>query len=118
MFGTRPAAEVVLGYVGSEPVGFAVYFPTFSTASGHTGLYLEDLYVEPRWRRRGFGRRLFRHVAKVASDRGHRGLSWAVLNWNESAIRFYRAIGAEQLGDSLSFRLGGTALDRLLGEVP
>ena len=116
LFGTRPAAEVVLGYVGTEPVGFAVYFPTFSTASGHTGLYLEDLYVEPQWRGRGLGRKLFAHVAKVAAERGGGGLSWSVLNWNECAIRFYRSLGAEQMQDSLSFRLRGKALDRLVGE--
>jgi ribosomal protein S18 acetylase RimI-like enzyme len=116
LFGTRPAAEVVLGYVGTEPVGFAVYFPTFSTASGHTGLYLEDLYVEPQWRGRGLGRKLFAHVAKVVAERGGGGLSWSVLNWNKSAIRFYRSLGAEQMEDSLSFRRMGKALDRLVGE--
>jgi GNAT superfamily N-acetyltransferase len=118
LFGARPAAEVVLGYVREEPVGFAVSFPAFSTASGRTGLYLEDLYVEPQWRGRGFGRQLFAHVAKAAAERGGGGLSWSVLNWNESAIRFYRSVGAEQVQDSLSFRLVGTALDRLVGEGP
>ncbi len=118
LFGAQPAAEVVLGYVGTEPVGFAVYFPTFSTASGRTGLYLEDLYVEPQWRRRGLGHQLFAHVAKVAAERAGGGLSWSVLEWNESAIRFYRSVGAEQIQDSLSFRLMGKALDRLVGEGP
>lgn len=118
LFGAQPAAEVVLGYVGTEPVGFAVYFPTFSTASGRTGLYLEDLYVEPQWRGIGLGRRLFAHVAKVAVERGGGGLSWSVLNWNQSAIRFYRSVGAEQIQDSLSFRLMGEALYRLVGEGP
>ena len=110
LFGPRPAAEVVLGYVGTEAVGFAVYFPSFSTASGARGLYLEDLYVEPEWRGRGLGRKLFAHVAKVAAERGSGGLSWSVLNWNESAIRFYRSLGAEQIRDSLSFRLVGPML--------
>src|SRR5262245_18500013 len=63
LFGARPAAEVVLGFVGAEPVGLAVYYLTFSTAPGHTGLFLEDLYVEPQWRSRGFGRMLLAHVA-------------------------------------------------------
>lgn len=116
LFGPLPAAEVVLAYVGMEPVGFAVYFPTFSTASGHLGLYLEDLYVEPQWRGRGFGRKLLAHVARVAAARGGGGLNWSVLSWNESAIRFYRTLGAEQVEDLLSFRLTGKALDRLVGE--
>ena len=98
LFGERPAAEVALGYVGTEPVGFAVYFPTFSTASGDTGLYLEDLYVEPAWRNRGLGRKLFAHVAKVAFGRGGRHVSWSVLNWNESAMRFYRSLGRPDTG--------------------
>ncbi len=110
LFGAQPAAEVVLGYVGTEPVGFAVYFPTFSTASGRTGLYLEDLYVEPQWRGRGFGRRLLAHVAMVAVDRGGAGLSWSVLDWNESAIRFYRSVGAEQIRDSLELPPRGQEL--------
>ncbi len=117
LFGARPAAEVVLGYVGTTPVGFAVYFPTFSTASGRTGLYLEDLYVEPEWRGRGFGRQLLAHVARVAAERGGNGLNWSVLDWNESASRFYQNLGAEQMQDSLSFRLRGQAFDRLAGEA-
>jgi GNAT superfamily N-acetyltransferase len=116
LFGPRPAAEAVLGFVGREPVGFAVYFPTFSTASGQRGLYLEDLYVEPQWRGRGLGRKLLAHVARVAAERGHGGLSWSVLDWNHPAIRFYRALGAERIADSLHFRLTGTAFDRLVGE--
>jgi GNAT superfamily N-acetyltransferase len=116
LFGIRPAAEAILGYVGVEPVGLAVYFPTFSTASGHIGLYLEDLYVEPPWRGRGLGRKLFEYVARLAAERGRGGLSWSVLNWNESAIRFYRSLGAEQMHDALTFRLTGSALDRLLRE--
>lgn len=115
LFGPRPAAEAVLGYVGRELVGFAVYFPTFSTASGHIGLFLEDLYVEPEWRGRGIGRKLFIHVAQVAAKRGGGGLSWSVLGWNDPAIGFYQSLGAEQLRDSLSFRLMGTGLDRLVG---
>ena len=115
LFGSRPAAEVVLAYVGTEAVGFAVYYPTFSTASGQRGLYLEDLYVEPQWRGRGFGRALFAHVAKVAAGRGWRRLNWSVLDWNESAMRFYRSLGAEAMPDSASYRLIGPAFDRVVG---
>jgi ribosomal protein S18 acetylase RimI-like enzyme len=116
LFGARPAAEVVLGYVEAEPVGFAVYFPTFTTASGQTGLYLEDLYVEPQWRGRRIGRKLFAHVARVAATRGGGSLTWSVLNWNEAAIRFYRSLGAEQIQDSSTFRLVGRAFEHLVGE--
>lgn len=104
LFGERPAAEVALGYLGAEPVGLAVYYPTFSTASGRRGLFLEDLYVEPAWRGRGIGRRLFEHVAGLAAERGGGGVSWSVLSWNEGAIGFYRALGAEQVQDALGFR--------------
>lgn len=116
LFGAQPVAEVVLGYVGADPVGFAVYFPRFSTASGQTGLYLEDLYVEPQWRGRGIGRGLFAHVARLAAARGGGSLTWSVLNWNEGAIRFYRSLGAEQVHDSSTFRLVGRAFEHLTGE--
>ena len=114
LFGERPAAEVALGYVGSEPVGFAVYFPTFSTAPGTVGLYLEDLYVEPEWRGRGFGKKLVAHVARVAAARGYHGMSWSVLTWNEPAMRFYRSLGAEPVQDSITFRCAGAAFDALV----
>ena len=116
LFGAQPVAEVALGYVGAEPVGFAVYFPTFSTASGQTGPYLEDLYVEPRWRSRGIGRTLFAHVARLAAERGGGSLTWSVLNWNEGAIRFYRSLGAERVQDSSTFRLVGRAFEQLTRE--
>jgi GNAT superfamily N-acetyltransferase len=116
LFGAQPVAEVALGYVGAEPVGFAVYFPTFSTASGQTGLYLEDLYVEPQWRSRGIGRTLFAHVARLAAERGGGSLTWSVLNWNEGAIRFYRSLGAERVQDSSTFRLVGRAFEQLTRE--
>ena len=116
LFGAQPVAEVALGYVGADPVGFAVYFPTFSTASGQTGLYLEDLYVEPQWRSRGIGRTLFAHVARLAAARGGGSLTWSVLNWNEGAIRFYRSLGAERVQDSSTFRLVGRAFEQLTRE--
>jgi GNAT superfamily N-acetyltransferase len=102
--------------VDTEPVGFAVYYPTFSTASGRTGLYLEDLYIEPQWRGQGLGRKLFAHVVKVAAARGCGGLTWSVLTWNDLAIRFYRSLGGEQVQDSLNFRCTGTAFERLASE--
>lgn len=113
LFGPRPAAEVVVAYAGNEPAGFAVFFPTFSTFLGQPGLYLEDLFVEPAWRRRGLGRRLLAYVAGVATARGCARLDWSVLDWNEPAIRFYRGIDAEPVREWSVFRLTGDALARL-----
>jgi GNAT superfamily N-acetyltransferase len=113
LFGSRPAAEVVIAYAGDEPAGFAVFFPSFSTFLGKPGLYLEDLFVEPLWRRRGLGRKLLRYVAGVADARSCGRLEWSVLDWNEPSIQFYRSIGAEPLQDWTIFRLTGEALDRL-----
>jgi GNAT superfamily N-acetyltransferase len=113
LFGPCAVADVVVGYAGNEPAGFAVFFPNFSTFLGKSGLYLEDLFVEPRWRRRGLGRQLLKYVAGVAAARGCGRLEWAVLDWNESAIGFYRSIGAEPMNEWTVFRLSGDALIRL-----
>ena len=94
LFGPKPYAEVVIGYVGPEPVGFALFFHNFSTFRGAPGLYLEDLFVEPQWRGRGFGRKLLAHLARIAVDRGCQRMEWSVLDWNQSAIAFYRKAGA------------------------
>lgn len=113
LFGTRPAAEVVIGYVGEEPVGFAIFFQSFSTFLGKPGLYLEDLFVRPEWRRRGFGRALLNHLASVAVERGYGRMEWAVLDWNEPAIRFYRSLGARPMDEWTTMRLTGEALSNL-----
>ena len=114
LFGPRPVAEVVIGYAGDEPAGFAVFFPNFSTFLGKPGLYLEDLFVEPRWRRRGLGRKLLKHVAGVAAARGCGRLEWAVLDWNEPRSGFTR-IGAEPLDEWTVFRLTGMRSAALRG---
>lgn len=113
LFGEKPAAEVLLAFVGSEPVGFAVYFSNFSTFVGRAGMYLEDLYVDPDWRGRGYGRQLLARLAAVAVERGACRLEWSVLDWNEPAIRFYRSLGARSLDEWMIFRLGGDSLERL-----
>jgi GNAT superfamily N-acetyltransferase len=113
LFGSRRAAEVVIARAGDEAAGFAVFFPTFSTFLGQPGLYLEDLFVEPRWRRRGLGRKLLAYVAGVAADRGCGRLDWSVLDWNEPAIRFYRGLGAEPVQEWSVLRLTGESLARL-----
>jgi GNAT superfamily N-acetyltransferase len=99
LFGPRPAAEVVIGYAGEEPAGFAVFFQTFSTFLGVRGMYLEDLFVAPRFRRHGLGRQLLTHLARLAVERGCGRLEWAVLDWNELAIRFYKSLGARAMDE-------------------
>jgi GNAT superfamily N-acetyltransferase len=113
LFGDRPYAEAAIGRLDGEAVGFALFFHTFSTFRGAPGLYLEDLFVYPQWRGRGVGQRLLAHVARVAVERGCHRLEWAVLDWNDPAIAFYRRAGARPMDDWTVFRLTGDALRRL-----
>jgi GNAT superfamily N-acetyltransferase len=105
LFGERPVAEVLLAFEKELPVGFAVYFYNFSTWLGRPGLYLEDLFVKPEKRGKGYGRALLVELAKIARDRGCGRMEWAVLNWNEPAIKFYRALGAKPMDEWTVFRL-------------
>jgi GNAT superfamily N-acetyltransferase len=116
LFGSRPAAEVLLGYSGDRPVAFAVFFHNFSTFLGRSGLYLEDLFVIPEMRGKGFGRALLVELAKIARERKCGRFEWAVLDWNEPAIEFYKAIGAVPMDEWTIFRVTGEALNRLAGE--
>lgn len=104
---------VLLAEVDGEPAGFALYFFNFSTFIGRSGLYLEDLFVRPRYRGLGLGRRLLQAAAAVALERGAERMDWAVLDWNTTAIAFYERLGATQQGDWLPFRLEGEPLRRL-----
>jgi GNAT superfamily N-acetyltransferase len=113
LFSARPAAEVVLAFAGDQPVGFAVYFHTFSTFLGQRGLYLEDLFVVPEFRGHGLGRRLLAHVARVAVERGCGRMEWSVLDWNELALGVYRRIGASPMEEWTVQRLTGDALRNL-----
>jgi GNAT superfamily N-acetyltransferase len=113
LFGSRPAAEVVIAYASDEPVGFALYFPTFSTFLGRPGIYLEDLYVTPSRRGHGIGRRLLAHIARVAIERGYGRMEWSVLDWNEPALAVYRKIGARPMDEWTVQRLTGEALESL-----
>jgi len=113
LFGPRPVAEVALACEGDQAVGFALFFQNFSTFLGLPGIYLEDLFVRPSARGRGVGRRLLAHLARLAQERGCGRLEWAVLDWNDSAIRFYRNLGARRLDDWRVFRLAGEALEQL-----
>jgi GNAT superfamily N-acetyltransferase len=110
LFGPRPAGEVVLAYNGDVPVGFALFFHNFSTFLGKQGLYLEDLFVVPEWRGRGVGKQLLAYVASIAESRQCGRLEWTVLDWNESAIAFYRRMGAHVLDEWRLCRLTGHEL--------
>lgn len=113
LFGKRSAAEVLLALEGQSPVGFAVFFHNFSTWLGRPGLYLEDLFVEPEKRGKGYGRALLVELAKIARERECGRMEWAVLDWNEPAIKFYRALGAKPMDDWTVFRLTREGIARL-----
>lgn len=112
LFGERRVAEVIIGdYVG-EPVAFALFFHNFSTFLGRPGIYLEDLFVKPEMRGRGFGRVLLTYLAKLAKERNCGRVEWSVLDWNQPAIEFYKNLGAVPMSEWTIHRLTGEALDR------
>jgi GNAT superfamily N-acetyltransferase len=113
LFGQRPAAEVLLAFEGKLPVGFAVFFHNFSTWLGRPGLYLEDLFVKPEKRGKGYGRALLVELAKIARDRGCGRMEWAVLDWNEPAIKFYRSLDAKPMDEWTVFRLTRDGIEKL-----
>ena len=113
LFGPRRYAEVVFACLDGTPVGFALFFHNFSTFLGRRGLYLEDLFVLPAYRGRGVGRRLLSHLARIAIERRCGRMEWWVLDWNESAIRFYKSIGARPMDDWTVYRVDGDALASL-----
>ncbi len=115
LFGPRPAAEVLIAEIGDAAVGFALFFTSFSTFLGRPGIYLEDLFVRPAHRGAGIGRSLLAHVARVACERGCGRLEWAVLDWNEPAIRFYERLGAKAMGEWTTYRVAGDALESMAG---
>lgn len=115
LFGERPAAEAVIAELDGAPVGFALFFQNFSTWTGRPGIYLEDLYVTPAARGSGTGTALLRHLAGIALDRGCGRFEWAVLDWNEPAINFYRAMGAVGMDEWRVQRVAGDALVALAG---
>lgn len=117
LFGPRRYAEVVIAELEGEAVGFALFFHNYSTFLGRPGLYLEDLYVRPEARGRGIGRRLLVHLAGIARDRGCGRMEWWVLDWNESAIRFYRSLGARAMDEWTVFRLTGPEIEALAAEA-
>src|SRR5262245_23508033 len=113
LFGEPRSCEVVFACLDDEPVGFALFFPNFSTFLGLPGIYLEDLFVLPSARGRGVGQRLLQWLARETVRRGGGRLDWSVLDWNEPAIRFYQSLGAVPMSEWGIFRLTGPALERV-----
>jgi len=116
LFGPRPFAEVVFACLDGTPVGFALFFHNFSTFLGKPGVYLEDLFVRPEARGLGVGKRLLAWLARTTIERGCARLDWAVLDWNKPSIGFYVSLGAVAQDEWTTFRLSGTALQRLAGD--
>lgn len=116
LFGERRGAEVVLGFEDEEPVAFALFFHNFSTFLGRPGLYLEDLFVDPQARGKGYGRVLLAHLARLALKRGCGRLEWWVLDWNEPAWHFYASIGARPMEEWTVHRMDETAMRSLADE--
>lgn len=117
LFSDKPAAEVVFIEDNGIPVGFALYFTSYSTFLGKPGLYLEDLYVKPEARGRGYGKKLLAYLAKEVVRRNYGRLEWSVLDWNLPSIEFYESLGAEPLADWIRYRLTEAPLKRLAESV-
>jgi GNAT superfamily N-acetyltransferase len=118
LFGSRRYAEVIIGEVEGDPVGFALFFHNYSTFLARSGIYLEDLYVRPELRGHGYGRALLARLASIAIERNCGRVEWAVLNWNEPAIRFYRSLGALPMDQWTVYRITGEALEKLVSSDP
>jgi GNAT superfamily N-acetyltransferase len=115
LFGPQPVAGALLADYDGEPVGYAIYFFTFSSFVGRPGLWLEDVYVRPQFRRRGLGRRLIEAIARIAAERNCGRFEWTVLNWNRKALDFYKGLGARAMDEWVLFRLNASKLRRLAG---
>lgn len=113
LFGQDRMAYAEIAYANDQPAGFALYFFNFSTFLAKPGLYLEDLFVRPAWRRRGIGRELLTRLAHIAEQRGCGRMEWSVLEWNALALGFYRSLGARTLDEWRTCRMTGDAIARL-----
>ncbi len=113
LFGSRPYAEAIVAEYAGQAVGFALFFSNYSTFLTQPGIYLEDLFVLPEYRRQGIGKAIFSYLAQLAVERGYGRLEWSVLDWNEPAIKFYRRMGAAVLPDWRICRATGKALSQL-----
>ena len=115
LFGERRFAEVIIAEEDAHPAGFALFFHNYSTFLGQPGIYLEDLFVKPDYRGRGYGKALLARLAAIARERNCGRLEWAVLNWNEPAIGFYKSLGARPMDEWTVYRVTGKALEDLAG---
>lgn len=115
LFGQRRTAEVAIGFYNNDPIGFVLFFHNFSTFVGRPGIYIEDLFVEEAYRRRGFGGALLAYTAKLAVQRDCGRLEWSVLDWNEPAVNFYKKLGALPMNEWTVFRVTGDKLSQLAG---
>lgn len=118
LFGPHRYAEAAVAWVGTDAVGFALWFHNYSTFAGRPGLYLEDLYIRPAFRGHGFGEAMLKYLAALALERGCARFEWSVLDWNEKAIGFYQKLGAVAMDDWTVYRIDGPALARLAGVAP
>jgi len=113
LFGERPFAETLIGEYEGLPISFALFFHNFSTFVGKPGIYLEDLYVQPAHRGKGFGSKMLAHIAALARERDCGRFEWSVLNWNTPAIRTYENLDASPMKEWILYRLSGEALNKL-----
>ena len=112
----KEKAEVIFAMEGDTEVGFALFFHNFSTFLGRAGIYLEDLYVKPEYRGKGYGKKLLQKLASIAVERGCGRLEWWCLNWNEPSIEFYYSLGAEAMDEWTTYRITGETLKKLAEE--
>jgi GNAT superfamily N-acetyltransferase len=111
----KKSAEVIFALLDGKEIGFALFFPNFSTFLGCAGMFLEDLYVRPEYRGRGIGKALLRELARISVERGYGRLEWRCLDWNTSSIEFYLSLGAQRKNEWTDYRLSGDTLTRLAG---
>lgn len=109
----KQKAEVIFAIVDGKEIGFALFFHNFSTFLGRSGLYLEDLYIKPEYRKKGYGKAILKKLASIAVERGCGRLEWWCLDWNKPSIDFYLSLGAEPMSDWTVYRIAGDTLNKL-----
>ena len=117
LFGARAYAEAIVAELESQTIGFALFFPTYSTFLTQPGIHLEDVFVQPEYRRQGVGKALMTAMAKIAHERGCGRLEWSVLDWNQNAIEFYQSLGATVLPDWKTCRMTAATLAKIATKV-
>ncbi len=116
-FSDRPYFRVLIAEWAGEPSGYALYFHNYSTFSSRPGLFLEDLFVRPQFRKKGIGKALLLHLARIAVEKGCSRFEWQVLDWNKPAIEFYESLGAVVMKEWLTMRASGEGLERLASQA-